>query len=427
MLRRVVTVARIPSTPLAAAPARRTLATSSKPLADRDPVIVSFARTPIGKFNGALASLTAPQLGAVAIKAAVARAGIQGEDVQEVLMGNVVSAAIGQAPARQASMFAGLPVKTIATTVNKVCASGMKALMLASQSIMLGHAEVIVAGGMESMSNIPYYLPKARSGYRLGHGQLVDGVIFDGLWDPYNNQHMGLCAEKCAKDYKISREAQDAFALLSYTRTKAAVEGGLFKEEIAPVTIKGRKGEEVVVNDEQYTSMDPKKLSSLTPAFMKEGGVVTAGNASSLNDGAAAFVLMSAGRAKAMGLTPLARILGFGDAEQAPVDFTTAPSLAVPVALGRAGLTLKDVDLHEVNEAFAVVALANAQLLGVEEGRMNVNGGAVGLGHPIGMSGARIVGSLMTGLKQRKEGGRVGVASICNGGGGASAVVIEML
>jgi len=242
---------------------------------------------------------------------------------------------------------------------------------------------------------------------------------------------MGLCAEKCARDFSISREAQDAFALLSYTRTKASVEGGLFKEEIAPVTIKGRKGEEVVVNDEQYTAMDPKKLPTLKPAFLKDGGVVTAGNASSLNDGAAAFVVMSAARAKAMGVTPLARILGFGDAEQAPVDFTTAPSLAVPVALGRAGLTLADVDLHEVNEAFAVVALANAKLLGVEERRLNVNGGAVGLGHPIGMSGARIVGSLMTGLKHGreggKEGGRVGVASICNGGGGASAMVVERL
>lgn len=341
------------------------------------------------------------------------------------MLGNVVSAGIGQAPARQASMAAGLPVQTIATTVNKVCASGMKALTLGAQSILLGHADVLVVGGMESMSNIPYYLPKARSGYRLGHGQLVDGVIFDGLWDPYNNQHMGMCAEKCAKDFHLSREAQDAYARLSHARTKAAVEQGLCKEEITPVSIKGRKGEVVVETDEQYTGMDPAKLPTLKPAFLKGEGTVTAGNASSLNDGAAAFVLMSAGRAKAMGQTPLARILGFGDAEQEPVDFTTAPSLAVPVALQRAGLSLADVDVHEINEAFAVVALANAKLLGIPEDRLNVNGGAVGFGHPIGMSGARIVGSLLTVLKQ--EGKRIGCASICNGGGGASAVVLERL
>ena len=389
------------------------------------PVIVSFARTPITKLSGALSKLGAGQLGSVTVKESVKRACLAGSDIQEVIMGNVVSANVGQAPARQASRYAGLPDSTVCTTVNKVCASGMKTVQLASQAIMLGHRDTIVAGGMESMSNIPYYLPKARTGYRLGHGQLVDGLVGDGLWDVYNNQHMGMCAEKCATDYSISREEQDAYAIESFKRVMNAHEKGLFKDEIIGVEIKGRKGIEVVDEDDNFVGVKIEKMPSLKPVFKREDGTVTAANASTINDGAASMVVMSEEKAKSMGLKPLARILGFADAEQNPVDFTTAPSLAVPLALKQAGMSMSDMEYHEINEAFAVVALANMKLLNLDHAKVNVNGGAVGLGHPIGMSGARIIGSLYSVLKQNDA--TFGTASICNGGGGASAIVIERL
>ena len=391
-------------------------------LGDLTPVIVSYARTPIGAFNGALASQSAPQLGAVAIKAALARAGGLGsEDVSEVLMGNVVSANIGQAPATQATIYAGLGEEIPSTTVNKVCASGMKTAMLGAQSIALGLNDVVVCGGMESMSNIPYYLPGGRNGMRLGDGKVVDGCVHDGLWDPYGDQHMGMCAEKIAAEMGFSREDQDDFAEESYRRALAGADA--HAEEIAAVEVKSRKGVVSVAADEEPVK-DIAKLRSLRTAFKKEG-TVTAANASKLNDGAAAMVLMSLGEAKKRGLEPLCAIAGFGDAQRAPVDFTIAPALAVPKALDHAGLSVGDVDLHEINEAFSVVALANAKLVGADLAKVNVRGGAVSLGHPIGCSGARIVGSLAMSLK--KDGKATGVASICNGGGGASAIVLQRL
>ena len=390
----------------------------------RSVVICSVARTPIAKFAGSFAPLKASELGAVAIRAAVERAGVPPEAVEEVLMGNVVSAGMGQAPARQAAIYAGLPTSTVCTTVNKVCASGMKTVMLGAQQIMLGQRDIVVAGGMESMSNIPHYLPQARSGYRLGNGSVVDGVVHDGLWDVYNNQHMGACAELCAETYSIGREAQDAYATSSYERAQAAAAAGAFDDEIVSVDVTSKKGVTTVAADEEPSSINLGKLPSLRTAFKKEG-TVTAANASSLNDGAAALVLMSAERAAALGVTPLARIRGFGDAEQEPTEFTTAPASAVPLALRHAGVDAADVEYHEINEAFSVVALANMQLLGLQPQRVNVHGGAVALGHPIGMSGARIVQSLATVLKAKDA--SLGCASICNGGGGASAIVIERL
>lgn len=390
----------------------------------REVVIVSAVRTPIGSFGGSLSSFSATQLGGFAIKAAVERAGIKAGDVQEVFMGNVLSANIGQAPATQAAKFAGLG-DLPATTINKVCASGTKAIMLAAQSIASGAVDIVVAGGMESMSNVPYYLDKARTGYRLGHGQLTDGLVKDGLWDVYNDYHMGSAAELCAAACEISREQQDAFAIRSYERAQAAQKDGKFVSEIVPVILKDRKGKETVIDtDEEPQSVQFDKIPGLKPVFKKDG-TVTAANASTLNDGAAALVLMSAEKAKELGLKPLARILSFADAQQAPEWFTTAPAKAIPLALEKAGKKIADVDFFEINEAFSVVALANNQKLNLDEKIVNMNGGAVAMGHPLGASGARIVVTLLSVLSQNKA--SIGVAGICNGGGGASAIVVERI
>ena len=388
-------------------------------------VIVSAVRTPIGSFNGSLAAVSATQLGAAAIKGAVERAGIQAAQVNEVFMGNVISANLGQAPATQAATFAGLPNTVPSTTINKVCASAMKAVMLGAQTIQSGANEIVVAGGMESMSNVPFYLDKARNGYRLGHGQVIDGLVKDGLWDVYKNYHMGSAAELCSRDHNISREAQDAFAIESYKRSAAASEAGKFKNEIVPVSIPQRKGDPIVVSeDEEYRNIKFDKVPTLAAVFEKEG-TVTAANASTLNDGAVALVLMSASKAAELGLKPLAKIRGFADAQQAPEYFTTAPAKAIPLAIAKAGLSASDIDYYEINEAFSVVALANNKILGLDASKVNVNGGAVALGHPLGASGARIIATLINVLEQNNA--KYGVAGICNGGGGASAIVIEKL
>ncbi len=390
----------------------------------KEVVIVSTVRTPIGSFGGSLAQFSATQLGGFAIKAAIEKAGLKPEQIQEVYMGNVLSANLGQAPATQAAKYAGLP-DLPATTINKVCASGTKAIMLAAQSIANGDNDIIVAGGMESMSNVPYYLDKARNGYRLGHGQITDGLVKDGLWDVYNDYHMGSAAELCATECNISREAQDNFAIESYKRAQAAQTSGKFASEIIAVEVKDRKGEITLVDtDDEPTAVKFDKIPSLKPVFKKDG-TVTAANASTLNDGAAALVLMSADKAKELGLTPLAKILGYADAQQAPEWFTTAPSKAIPLALHKANIDIKNVDFFEINEAFSVVSLANNQLLNLNDHQVNVNGGAVSLGHPLGASGARIVVTLLSVLAQND--GKIGVAGICNGGGGASALVIEKL
>jgi acetyl-CoA C-acetyltransferase len=390
----------------------------------KEVVIVSAVRTPIGSFGGSLAQFSATQLGGFAIKAAIEKAGLKPEQIQEVYMGNVLSANLGQAPATQAAKFAGLP-DLPATTINKVCASGTKAIMLAAQSIANGDNDIIVAGGMESMSNVPYYLDKARNGYRLGHGQITDGLVKDGLWDVYNDYHMGSAAELCATECNISREAQDNFAIESYKRAQAAQTSGKFAGEIVAVEVKDRKGEITLIDtDDEPTAVKFDKIPSLKPVFKKDG-TVTAANASTLNDGAAALVLMSADKAKELGLTPLAKILGYADAQQAPEWFTTAPSKAIPLALHKANIDIKNVDFFEINEAFSVVSIANNQLLDLNENQVNVNGGAVSLGHPLGASGARIVVTLLSVLAQND--GKIGVAGICNGGGGASALVIEKL
>ena len=383
--------------------------------------IVSAVRTPMGSFGGALASLSASKLGAIAIKEAVKRAGIDAKEINEVYMGNVLQANVGQAPATQATKFAGLG-DIPSTTINKVCASGMKAVMLAAQSIQLGDNDVVVAGGMESMSNVPYYLDKARTGYKLGHQTAIDGLIRDGLWDVYNDYHMGSAAELCATECKISREDQDAFAIESYKRSQAAWEKGLFNAEIAPVEIETRAGVTVIAEDEEYKAVKFDKIPGLKPVFKKDG-TVTAANASTLNDGASALVLMSKEKADALGIKPLAIIRGFADAQQAPEWFTTAPSKAIPRAIAHAGLTAADVDFYEINEAFSVVSLANNQELKLDANKVNVNGGAVSLGHPLGSSGSRIIVTLISVLNQNNA--KIGVAGICNGGGGASAIVIE--
>lgn len=388
-------------------------------------VIVAAVRTPIGSFNGALAGFTAPQLGAFAIKGALERAGIAASQVDEVIMGNVLTAGVGQAPARQAAIFAGLNHSTVCTTVNKVCASGMKAIMMGVQSIRSGEAEIVVAGGMESMSNTPYYLPSYRSGGRLGHGTVEDGIIKDGLWDVYNNYHMGSAAELCAREMNISREEQDAYAIESYKRSQKAASAGIFDLEIVPVEIKDKKGNVTRISrDEEIDKVNFDKLPALRPVFEKDG-TVTAANASSINDGAAAVVLMKASKARALEITPLAKISGMASAEKAPEWFTTAPADALPLAIKRAGLTLADIDLFEINEAFSVVCIANNRLLQLNPSNCNIYGGAVSMGHPIGCSGARIVVTLVNAL--RTEGKRVGAAGICNGGGGASALVVERL
>ena len=390
----------------------------------REVVIVSAVRTPIGSFGGTLAQFSAPQLGGFAIKPAIERAGLNPSQIQEVYMGNVLSANIGQAPATQAAKLAGLP-DLPATTINKVCASGTKAIMLAAQSIANGDNDIIVAGGMESMSNVPYYLDKARNGYRLGHGQITDGLVRDGLWDVYNDYHMGSAAELCATDCNISREDQDNFAIESYKRAQSAQSNGKFDTEIISIEIKDKKGEITILNtDDEPTAVKFDKISSLKPVFKKDG-TVTAANASTLNDGAAALILMSAEKAKELNIKPLAKIISYADAQQAPEWFTTAPSKAIPLALQKANLEVKDVDFFEINEAFSVVSVANNQILNLDGNKVNVNGGAVSLGHPLGASGARIVVTLLSVLEQNN--GKIGVAGICNGGGGASALVIEKL
>ncbi len=385
--------------------------------------IVSVARTPIGAFNGVLAPLSATQLGAIAIKGALEKAGVAPEMVNEVFMGNVISAGLGQAPATQAMIYAGIPNTVPATVINKVCASGSKAIMVAAQSIMMGINDVVVAGGMESMSNIPYYLDKARNGYRLGHGTIIDGMIKDGLWDVYKDYHMGNAAEMCARDYKFSREDQDAFAIESYTRAQNAYKKNAFDAELIPVEVPVRGKDPIsITEDEEYLKVNFDKLKTLKPAFEKDG-TITAANASKLNDGASALVLMSEEKVKELGLKPLAKIIAFADAAQAPEWFTTAPALAIPKALKWAGLDIKDIDYFELNEAFSVVGMVNNHLLGLDDKKVNVYGGAVSLGHPLGSSGSRIVATLTSVLKQ--EGGKYGVTGICNGGGGASAIVIE--
>jgi acetyl-CoA C-acetyltransferase len=388
-------------------------------------VIVSAVRTPIGSFGGALAGLSATQLGSIAIKGALEKAGVGAKEVGEVFMGNVISANLGQAPARQASLGAGIGQNVPCTTINKVCSSGMKAVMIGAQSIMTGQNEVVVAGGMESMTNVPYYIPKARYGYKYGHGQLIDGLMHDGLWEIYNGFPMGNCAENTAKEMKISREEQDAYAINSYKRVAAATEAGYFKDEIVPVEIPQRKGDPILMKeDEEFKNVNFDKIPGLRPVFEKDG-TVTAANASTINDGASALIIMSAAKAKELGLIPIAKIRGFGDAAQDPLWFTTSPSLAIPKAMKMAGVSKSDVDFYEINEAFAAVAIANNRKLELDPAKVNVFGGAVALGHPLGCSGARIITTLNSVLHQ--EGGNIGVAGICNGGGGASAIVIEKI
>jgi acetyl-CoA C-acetyltransferase len=389
----------------------------------REVVIVGTARTPIGSFQGALSSLPAPKLGALAIEAALKRAGISGAEVSEVIMGNVLTAGEGQAPARQAAIQAGIPNTVPAMTINKVCGSGMKAMMLAAQSIALGDSECVVAGGMESMSNAPYILPSARTGFRMGHQQAIDTMIADGLWDPYNNQHMGNCAELCAKEKSFTRESQDQYAAESFRRAQEAQKAGKFKSEIVPVPIQGRKGDTTLVDmDEGPGKAQFDKMAGLKPVFDKQG-TITAANASTINDGASAVVLMSADRARALGLKPLARIVSYGTNANDPVWFTTAPAEAMRRAMKKAGWAVKDVDLFEVNEAFAVVALAAQKELEIPSNKFNIWGGAISLGHPIGSSGARIAITLLSALTD--HGLKRGVAGICIGGGEATAICIE--
>ena len=389
-----------------------------------DVVIVSACRTAIGSFMGSLNSITAPRLGALVVEESVKRAGLKKSDVDEVILGNVLAAGIGQAPARQAALYAGLPDSVECLTINKMCGSGLKAVMLGAQAIALGDAGVVVAGGMESMSNSPYLLEKARDGYRMGHGKIIDSMIRDGLWDVYNDFHMGNAAEICAKECAISREAQDEFAIMSYKRAQGAISEGRFKEEIVPLTIKGKQGDTIVEQDEEPFKTNFEKVPKLKPAFQQDG-TVTAANASKVNDGAAALVLMSDVRAKALGAKPIARIIAHGSFAKKPEWFTTAPADVIAKVLAKAGLKVQDIDLFEINEAFSVVSLAVQKIVGIESEKLNVNGGAVALGHPIGASGARILVTLLHALKQR--GKKKGMAAICIGGGEASAVIVEML
>ncbi len=395
----------------------------------RDVVIVSAVRTPIGAFSGSLSAVPAVKLGATAIKAAISKADLEPDQISEVIMGMVLQGGIGQAPARQASIFAGVPYSVPCMTIHKVCGSGLKSVMLGAQQIMLGESDIVVAGGMESMSNAPYYLFKARNGYRMGDGKLVDGMIFDGLWDPYSNIHMGMCGEVCAEEYKIAREQQDEFAIDSYKKAKAAIEAGKFKAEITPVEIPQRKGDPIVVDtDEEPGKARFEKIPALRPAFKKEG-TITAANASKINDGASALVLMDAETAGKRGLKPIAKIHGQGVHAQEPEWFTTAPEMAIRNAAGKtkkadgSALALEEVGLFEINEAFSVVGLVNIQKLGVDSAKVNVNGGAVALGHPIGASGARILTTLVHAMADRNE--QWGVAGICLGGGEAVALVVE--
>jgi acetyl-CoA C-acetyltransferase len=384
--------------------------------------IVAAVRTPMGSFGGALSTVPATKLGATAIKGALEKAGVSADKVGEVFMGNVLQANLGQAPARQAAMFAGIPDTVPCTTINKVCASGMKALSLATQSILCGDNDIVVAGGMENMSSAPHYY-NARNATKLGDVKMIDGLVKDGLTDVYNAVHMGVCADKCATENNITREEQDQFAIDSYNKASAAWDAGKFDDEIVPVEVPQRRGDAIVVNkDEEYTNVKMEKIPQLRAVFTKEG-TVTAANASTLNDGASALLLMSKEKADEMGMKPIAKIVGYGDAAHEPEWFTTAPSKAVPVALAKAGLSVDDIDYWELNEAFSVVGIVNTQKLGLDPTKVDVNGGAVALGHPLGSSGSRIIVTLINVLKQ--NGGKYGAAGICNGGGGASAMVIE--
>ncbi len=386
-------------------------------------VITSYSRTPIGSFGGKLATVSATKLGAHAIKSAISKSKIKPSQVEEVYMGNVISAGLGQAPARQAAIFAGLDQNTPCTTINKVCASGMKSIMIAAQSIKSGERDIVVAGGMENMSNIPFYLEKARKGYRLGHGQITDGLVLDGLTDVYNQTHMGLCGELCAEEMNITKEEQDNFAIQSYKKSKDAWEKKLFESEVSPIEIPQRRGEPLIVNeDEEFRNINFEKFKNLRPVFKKEG-TITAGNASTLNDGAAAIVLMSEEKAKELNIKPIAKIISYADASQEPEWFTTAPAKAIPKALEKANLNKNDVDYWELNEAFSVVGIANIKKLELDPEKVNIFGGAVSLGHPLGCSGARIIVTLLNILE--KKGAKIGGAGICNGGGGASAMIIE--
>ena len=391
----------------------------------KEVVIVSAVRTPMGSFGGSLSTVSATKLGSVAIKGAIDKVGLSPEDIQEVFMGNVLQANLGQAPARQAAMFAGLSKDVPCTTINKVCSSGMKSIMIATQTIKAGDNDIVVAGGMENMSSVPHYFAKGRSGQKLGDMKLLDGMVKDGLTDVYNKVHMGNCAEICAKEMNISREEQDSFAVESYNRSKKSWEDGKFSEEIVPVLVPQRRGDDIIIyEDEEYKNVKLEKIPALRAVFDKEG-TITAANASTLNDGASAVVLMSASKAKEMGITPLAKIIAYADAAHEAEWFTTAPAKAVPIALNKAGLDISNVDYFELNEAFSVVGLANMKILGLDPSKVNVNGGAVSLGHPLGSSGSRIVVTLLNVLKQNNS--KIGVAGICNGGGGASAIVIERI
>jgi len=390
---------------------------------EQEVYIVSAVRTPIGSFMGSLSTVTAPHLGAAAIKGALSKIGLNPSEVNEVVMGCVLQAGIGQAPARQAAIYAGLSENVICTTINKVCSSGMKSIAYGAQSIMLGDADVVVAGGMENMSMTPHYLMGSRTGFKYGNTNLTDGIQFDGLLNIYDNQMMGTCAELCANKYGITREMQDAFAIESYTRSAAAWKAGKFNDEVVPVEIPQRKGDPIIFGeDEEYKNVKFDKIPSLATVFKKDG-TITAANASTINDGASAVILMSKAKMEELGLKPLAKIISFADAEQAPEWFTTTPSLALPKAADKAGLSMNEIDFFEMNEAFAVVGIANANIMGIDSSKVNLNGGAVSLGHPLGSSGSRIIITLINVLKQNN--GKYGGAVICNGGGGGSAMIIE--
>ena len=388
-------------------------------------VIVSAVRTPIGSFGGKLSKISATKLGSYAIKGAIDKINLDNKYIDEVYMGNVMQANLGQAPTRQAAIFAGLPHNIPCTTINKVCSSGMKSIMLAAQSIRCGDNEIVVAGGMENMSQVPHYFAKGRSGQKLGDMKLIDGLVMDGLTDVYNKVHMGVCAEKCAKDYNISREEQDDFAIESYKKSEIAWDNGKFSNEIVPVEIQSRKKEiENITDDEEYKNINIEKVSQLRPVFDKEG-TVTAANASTLNDGASALVLMSMEKAKKLNIKPIAKVVSYSDAAHEPENFTTAPAKAIENLLKKNNLSVNDIDCFELNEAFSVVGLANIKILNLDKNKVNINGGAVSLGHPLGNSGSRIIVTLINVLNQNKS--KIGVAGICNGGGGASAMLIEAL
>ena len=391
----------------------------------KEVVIVSAVRTPIGSFGGSLSSVSATKLGATAIKGAIEKAGIKASVIDEVFMGNVLQANIGQAPARQAAMFAGISKNVPCTTINKVCSSGMKSIMIAAQSIKCGDNDIVVAGGMENMSSVPHYFDKGRIGQKLGDMKLIDGLIKDGLTDVYNRVHMGVCAEKCATEMNFTREEQDAFAIESYKRSENSWATGKFNEEVVSVEVPQRRGDDIIITeDEEYKNVKLEKIPALHPVFDKEG-TVTAANASTLNDGASALLIMSAEKAAELNLSPIAKIVSYADAAHEAEWFTTAPAKALPIALSKAGLVTNDIDYFELNEAFSVVGLANIKILGLDSSKVNVNGGAVSIGHPLGSSGSRIIVTLINVLKQ--NGGKIGAAGICNGGGGASAMVIELL